>query len=53
MKEKEAGAAERSIKAFEAPNWPFAQAHRNGYFLALNSIKSLLNLDHQKNEHPR
>lgn len=52
MKEADLGASERSPKAYETPNWPFLQAHRNGYASAMAIVKNLINLDHQ-NEHTR
>ena len=53
-KEKELDRSERSQKAYENPNWAYLQAHRNGCAGMLQSIKELINLDHQKaiNEHP-
>lgn len=53
-KEKELDRSERSQKAYENPNWAYLQAHRNGCAGMLQSIKELLNLDHQREslEHP-
>jgi len=48
MKQKELGAAERNISAYENPNWAYLQAHRNGYASASTVIKNLLTLDQQK-----
>lgn len=53
-KDKELDRSERTQKAYENPNWAYLQAHRNGYAGALQFIKELINLDHQKvlNESP-
>ncbi len=53
-KETELDRSERSQKAYENPNWAYLQAHRNGCASMLQSVKELINLDHQKaiNEHP-
>lgn len=53
-KEVELDRSERTQKAYENPNWAYLQAHRNGYAGALQAIKELINLDHQKvtYEHP-
>lgn len=48
IKEKDIDYVERSQKAYENPNWAYLQAHRNGYMTAIQSIKSLINLDQQK-----
>lgn len=50
LNEKEASleASERSVKAYENPNWSHLQAHKNGCSSMLSSIKELINLDHQK-----
>lgn len=39
---------ERTIKAYDNPNWAYQQAHKNGNAAMLYAIKDLINLDHQK-----
>lgn len=48
IKENDIALVERSQKAYDNPNWAYLQAHRNGYLTAIQSIKSLVNLDQQK-----
>lgn len=47
-KTKELGSTERNIKVYDNPNWAYQQAHRNGYYTAMSSIKNLLTLDQEK-----
>ena len=50
LKEKEESLerSERSLTAYETPNWAYTQAHKNGYYSALQYLKDTLNLDQQK-----
>ena len=34
-----------SVRAYDNPNWPYRQAHVNGYKGAFKNIKTLINLD--------
>jgi hypothetical protein len=47
-KEYSLESSERSVKAYETPNWAFLQAHKNGCASMLTSIKELINLDQQR-----
>jgi len=47
-KEQSLEGSERSVKAYENPNWAYLQAHKNGCASMLTSIKTLINLDQQK-----
>lgn len=47
-KEVDLDRSERSLKAYDNPNWAYQQAHKNGCASMLSSIKELINLDHQK-----
>lgn len=47
-KENSLGASERSIKAYDNPNWAYQQAHKNGCASMLASVKELINLDQQR-----
>lgn len=38
-------AAEISPKSYDSPNWPYRQAHANGYKQALRDFKKLITLD--------
>ena len=53
-KEEALGRSERTLKAYENPNWAYQQAHKNGCASMLDSVKQLINLDQQReiNEHP-
>ena len=50
LKDKEVAleGSERTQKAYENPNWAYLQAHRNGYYTALQNMTDLLNLDQQR-----
>lgn len=39
---------ERTIKAYDNPNWAYQQAHKNGCASMLMAVKELINLDQQK-----
>lgn len=39
---------ERTIKAYDNPNWAYQQAHKNGCASMLTAIKELINLDQQR-----
>lgn len=41
-KERDLGSSERTMKAYENPNWAYLQAHKNGYASAMNIIKQLI-----------
>ncbi len=47
-KEVELDRSEKSLKAYENPNWAYLQAHKNGCASMLQSVKELINLDQQK-----
>lgn len=47
-KEVELDRSERSLKAYDNPNWAYLQAHKNGCASMLQSVKELINLDQQK-----
>ena len=47
-KEVELDRSERSVKAYDNPNWAYLQAHKNGCASMLQSVKELINLDQQK-----
>jgi hypothetical protein len=47
-KEVELDRSERTLKAYENPNWAYLQAHKNGCASMLQSIKELINLDQQR-----
>jgi hypothetical protein len=47
-KENSLGSSERSIKAYDNPNWAYQQAHKNGCASMLASVKELINLDQQR-----
>lgn len=47
-KEVELDRSERSLKAYDNPNWAYQQAHKNGCASMLQSIKELINLDQQR-----
>lgn len=49
-KESQLERSERSLKAYESPNWAYAQAHKNGYLSSLQSVRDLLNLDQQRED---
>lgn len=50
LKEKEnaLNSAERSVEAYDSPNWAERQAHRNGNMEMLWFLKTLVDLDQQK-----
>jgi len=50
LDEKEASLemSERTVKAYDNPNWAYLQAHRNGCASMLSSVKQLINLDQQR-----
>ena len=47
-KEDSLGKSERTIKAYDNPNWAYQQAHKNGSAAMLAAVKELINLDQQK-----
>ena len=47
-KEVELDRSERSLKAYDNPNWSHLQAHKNGCASMLQSVRELINLDQQK-----
>lgn len=47
QKEIDLAGSERSKEQYENPNWPFLQAHRNGYASMLTAVKNLLTLKDQ------
>lgn len=47
-KEVELDRSERSLKAYDNPNWGYLQAHKNGCASMLQSVKELINLDQQR-----
>lgn len=47
-KETQLERSERSLKAYDRPNWAFEQAHKNGYLSSLQNVRDLLNLDQQR-----
>jgi len=46
--EKGLDRSESDIKTFDTPGWEFKQAYKNGYRACLNMLKTLVNLDLQK-----
>lgn len=42
--------SELSQKAYDTPGWDYKQAHRNGLREGLTKIKTLINLDQQKED---
>lgn len=47
-REEELERSERSLKAYDNPNWAYMQAHKNGYYSMLQNVRDLINLDQQK-----
>lgn len=47
-KEAELDRSERSLKAYDNPNWAYQQAHKNGFASSIAALKEIINLDHQK-----
>lgn len=41
-------AGEISPKSYDNPNWPYRQAHANGYKQALKDLRKLISIDHGK-----
>lgn len=41
---------EMSLTSYENPNWPYRQAHQNGFKQCLAAYKKLLTLDQQKDQ---
>ena len=39
---------EMDVKAFDNPNWAYKQAYKNGYRKAISILKTMIDLDHQK-----
>jgi len=50
LTEKEKGAERviQSLSSYDSPSWSFKAADNNGYSRAIAEIKSLINLDQQK-----
>lgn len=49
-KENELGRSERTMLVYDSPSWAYQQAHRNGYASALSAMKTLIDLDRQKEQ---
>lgn len=47
-KEKEINNSETSFTDYQSPSWAYVQAHKNGYRSCLRHIKTLVDLDQQK-----
>ena len=47
-KEEDLDRSEVNIKVYELPNWAERQAHKNGNREVLRELKTLINLDQQK-----
>jgi hypothetical protein len=47
-KEESLGKSERTIKAYDNPNWAYQQAHKNGCASMLAAVKEMINLDQQR-----
>jgi hypothetical protein len=47
-KEKELRLSQESLSAYDKPNWDFRTAHQNGYLACLRNLRTLVNLDQQK-----
>lgn len=47
-KENSVAREEMDKNSFAQPNWDYRQAYNVGYRAALNRVKSLIDLDHQK-----
>ena len=42
--------SERNPKAYDTPNWPYMQAHNNGYLQGLQFVDDLLNFLDDKDD---
>lgn len=40
--------AERSPRAYDQPNWDYRQSHVNGYMQCLSDVRTMIDLDQQK-----
>lgn len=47
-KEQSLDRSETNMSVYDNPNWEFRQAHKNGRREELSSLKTLINLDQQK-----
>ena len=47
-KEQSLDYSETALETYDHNNWPYRQAHKNGYRSAIRSIKHLIDPDHFK-----
>lgn len=48
QKENELRLSQEAITSYDKPNWDYRTAHQNGYLACLRSLRTLVNLDQQK-----
>lgn len=50
-KEEQLERSERTLDAYDNPNWAYKQAHKNGYLSVLQNLRDTINLDQQKDRY--